>query len=83
MSFSSASASTPWLPRRAPRLLSLQVTAPDQTFGVGRRRAMAAHGADLEDFVRSASLPSVPADSAEPAANIPSTMIYASPQMHD
>ena len=33
--------------------------------------------------MRSVSLPSVPADSAEPAANVPSTLVYASPQMHD
>jgi transcriptional regulator with GAF, ATPase, and Fis domain len=59
------------------------VTAPDQTFGVGRRRGRAGRGADLEGFVRSVSLPSVPADSAEAAANVPSTLIYASPQMHD
>jgi len=59
------------------------VTAPDQTFGVGRRRAIAARVADLEGFVRSVSLPSVPVDSAEAAANVPSTLIYASPQMHD
>jgi transcriptional regulator with GAF, ATPase, and Fis domain len=64
-------------------LLRFQVTAPDQTFRVGRRRAIAARVADLEGFVRSVSLPSVPADSAEAAANVPSTLIYASPQMHD
>jgi DNA-binding NtrC family response regulator len=64
-------------------LLRFQVTAPDQTFGVGRRREIAARVADLEGFVRSVSLPSVPADSAEAAANVPSTLIYASPQMHD
>ena len=59
------------------------MTAPDQTFRVGRRRAIAARVADLEGFVRSVSLPSVPADSAEAAANVPSTLIYASPQMHE
>jgi len=59
------------------------VTAPDQTFSVGHRCAMAARGADLEGFVRSVSLPSVPADSAEAAANVPSALIYASQQMHD
>ena len=59
------------------------MTAPDQTFRVGRRRAIAARVADLEGFVRSVSLPSVPADSSEAAANVPSTLIYASPQMHD
>ncbi len=59
------------------------MTAPDQTFRVGRRRATAARVADLEGFVRSVSLPSVPADSAEAAANVPSTLIYASPQMHE
>ena len=59
------------------------MTAPDQTFRVGRRRAIAARVADLEGFVRSVSLPSVPAESAEAAANVPSTLIYASPQMHD
>ena len=59
------------------------MTAPDQTFGVGRRREIAVRVADLEGFVRSVSLPSVPADSAEAAANVPSTLIYASPQMHD
>jgi transcriptional regulator with GAF, ATPase, and Fis domain len=64
-------------------LLRFQATVPDQTFGVGRRRAIAARVADLEDFVRSVSLPSVPADSAEPAANVPSTMVYASVQMHE
>ena len=64
-------------------MLRFQVTAPDQTFGVGRRGAIASRGADLEDFVRSVSLPSVPADSGEPAANVPSSLVYASPQMHD
>ena len=59
------------------------MTAPDQTFSVGHRCAMAARGADLEGFVRSVSLPSVPDDSAEPAANVPSALIYASQQMHD
>ncbi len=58
------------------------MTAPDQTFGVGRRRVIAARVAALEGFVRSVSLPSVPADS-EPAANVPGMMVYASSQMHD
>ena len=33
--------------------------------------------------MRSVSLPSVPADSAEPAAHVPGTLVYASPQMHE
>jgi transcriptional regulator with GAF, ATPase, and Fis domain len=59
------------------------VTAPDQTFRFWRRRWLAVGGADLEGFVRSVSLPSVPADSAEPAAIVPSTLVYSSPQMHE
>src|SRR5262245_4645004 len=68
---------------RVPALLRSRVTAPDQTFSVWRRPSLAARGADLEAFVRSVSLPSAPVEGAETAATVPSTLVYASPQMQE